>query len=141
VQGKRRSAATLLAIHRKRLKATVTLRFYWVRGCPEELNVGEAAQSSCFAGMRARVRCRLHASKPPFWVQRKFIPNPIATSDVPVAFRRPAWRAMASRHDSFLRTDKKILFAPFRWPIPIGWWWISPSQLFSSPPASHAGAD
>src|SRR5271165_1337725 len=57
VQGRRRCAATVTAIHRKAFKLQLTLWFYCgKRAARRHGFVGEPRKSSCFAGIRARVR-------------------------------------------------------------------------------------
>ena len=64
VQGKRRSAATLRLIRRKSVKLRLTLWFYCGKTAARRHGfVGEPRKSSCFAGMRAGVRCSIAVSR------------------------------------------------------------------------------
>src|ERR1700686_290400 len=57
MQGKRRRAATVTAIHRKAFMLQLTLRFYCGRRAARRHGfVGELRKSSCFDGIRAPVR-------------------------------------------------------------------------------------
>src|ERR1700687_3549913 len=94
VQGKRRSAATLGLIRQKYVKLRLTLWFYCgKRAARRHGFVGEARKSSCFAGMRARVRrsitlLRRHARRR----GRRAGIQPGCSLEFPRRFRRPAGR-------------------------------------------------
>ena len=119
VQGKRRCAATLRLIRRNSLKLRLTLWFYCgKRAARRHGFVGEPRKSSCFAGMRAIVRCSIavfrrtagagaaeaQSSNPPS--------NPTAASNFPIASdARLAGDAKQTRF--VLDLDKTIQFRAF----------------------------
>src|SRR3982074_1239324 len=68
VQGKRRSLATVGLIRRWNIKLRLTLWFYCgKRAARRHGFVGEPRKSSCFADMRASVRCSIAMLRRHFW--------------------------------------------------------------------------